>query len=117
MVKMVSFPPIGKLATKYLRDHGLDFLNVPLEKVSERQDKLMKTKLRRLSGTTIGKKLGLKEPFNIESVPFTNYEVYEPFYNNPTQDAFMYPRGLRQEPDERLQRGPQMVHAPEHRPP
>ena len=93
MVKMVSFPPIGKLATKYLRDHGLDFLNVPLETVSERQDKLLKAKLRRLSGTTIGKKLGLKEPFDITSLPFTNYEVYEPFYNNPTQDAFMYPLG------------------------
>lgn len=91
MVKMVSFSPIGKLATKYLRAHGLDFLKVPLEKVSDKQDKLLQTKLRRLSGTTIGKKIGLKESFDITSLQFTNYEFYKPFFDAPTQDAFMYP--------------------------
>ncbi|MCS7119777.1 MAG: hypothetical protein RMJ07_05630 [Nitrososphaerota archaeon] len=57
---LVSYPPLGKTAIKYMKSRGLKFLQVPLEKALEKQEEMLKNKFSKMRDTLIGRKLGFK---------------------------------------------------------
>lgn len=77
----LGWPLIRRLSTSFLYEKN----------ISERQDALVKKKLRRLSTCSIGKKLGVTSQSSINSVPLTGYNFYLPFYTNPVEGSFIYP--------------------------
>lgn len=91
LASLASFPPIGKIAIRYMKSNGLKFLQVPHGKVLEKQEAMLKAKFSKMSGTLIGKKLGLQGSCELTDLPLTGYKFYEPYFNAPSEDAFMYP--------------------------
>ena len=61
------------------------------EKIPEKQEKMLKKKFSLLSKTAIGKEIGANEGTKIGDLPLTSYSLYSKFFQNPTQEAFMYP--------------------------
>ena len=57
----------------------------------EKQEELLAEKIKRLSQTKIGKELGVKESSSIQELPLTSYSFYKKFFENPSDDAFLYP--------------------------
>jgi len=61
------------------------------ESTGEKQEKLLAEKVKKLSQTKIGKELGVKETSSIQELPLTSYPFYKKFFENPSEDAFLYP--------------------------
>lgn len=59
--------------------------------IPEKQEKMLKKKFSLLSKTAIGKEIGVNKETKIVNLPLTSYPLYSQFFNNPTQEAFMYP--------------------------
>lgn len=72
-----------------VRRYAVRFLNE--RHVEEKQDKLLKDKIRKSSGTTIGKKLGVRSDSSIDELPLSSYDFYRDFFENPRQGDFIYP--------------------------
>ncbi|MFQ5710527.1 MAG: GH3 auxin-responsive promoter family protein [Candidatus Geothermarchaeales archaeon] len=67
----------------------LDFLYEA--KHEEIHEELLRVKIREISKTSMGRELGVRESSKIEEIPLTSYAFYQKYYENPGQDAFMYP--------------------------
>ncbi len=91
LASLMSYPSIGKIAIKYMKRNGLKFLQVPYEKATVKQEAMLETKLSKMNDTLIGKKLKLQKSHRLAELPLTRYQFYEPFFNAPSEDAFMYP--------------------------
>ena len=87
----MQVPAFGKMVLKNLKKNAFSAFQIPLENALEKQEKLLQEKFRRMANTSIGTKLGVHTGTKIGSVPFTDYEFYEPFYNNPSPEFLMYP--------------------------
>jgi hypothetical protein len=51
----------------------------------------IKNHIRKVSGTGIGKKLGVTSGTRLRDIPLTHYNFYKPFFENPKRDDFIYP--------------------------
>jgi len=91
LTKIIGTPSIGKMLLKSLKKRAFDSFQIPLESVLEKQNKMLEAKLKKIERTAIGKKLGLRKGVKFEELPITDYHFYEPFFNNPTMDAFLHP--------------------------
>lgn len=91
LLKIISVPTIAKLALKVLKKRAFNSYQIPLERALEKQNKMLEAKFKKLSDTKIGRKLGVQRGVPLQDVPMTDYGFYEPFFNNPAPDAFMYP--------------------------
>jgi len=89
-LRIVDTPPINRIALKILKDRAFKPYQLPLEEALERQTEVLKEKFRRMENTEIGKKIGINSRAKLEELPITDYELYEPFFNNPSPSAFMY---------------------------
>jgi len=59
--------------------------------IAEKQEKMLKEKIKRTSNSNIGKKLGIGSDSSFDSIPLTTYEYYKDFYMNPVEGDFTYP--------------------------
>jgi GH3 auxin-responsive promoter len=83
---MVS--PIIKSLTPLARIYSLSFLKE--RNIEKKQQILLKEKLRKQANTNIGKELG-GSTINLENHPLTTYEFYQKYYENPSDDALLFP--------------------------
>ena len=91
VMKLIRYPPIGKLALKVMKNNALKPFLISSKVIAEKQEKILQKKFRILEQTEIGRKLGVKAGGKLESLPITDYEFYEPFFNNPSSNSLMYP--------------------------
>lgn len=90
-LKLLSYPPIGRFALNMMKKNVLKTFQIPLDEMTEKQEKMLKKKFKKMEGTEIGRKLGVKGRTNLQELPLTDYAFYEAFFNNPSPNAFMYP--------------------------
>lgn len=57
----------------------------------EKQEEMLRRKFNLLSKTAIGREIGVSGEARIEELPLTSYPLYSKYFNNPVQEAFMYP--------------------------
>ena len=91
ILRLLSSPSIGRMALNMEKNKALRPFQIPLSSMCEKQEVMLRRKLRRLGSTEIGRKLGVKNGINLEKLPITDYEFYAPFFSNPSPSAFMYP--------------------------
>ncbi|HIE14983.1 TPA: hypothetical protein EYP70_06895, partial [Candidatus Bathyarchaeota archaeon] len=91
LIKLLSYPTIGRFFLNQMKKKALKPFRGSLSSTIEKQERMLKEKFRRMERTEIGRKLGIKSGTDIEDLPLTRYEFYEPFFNNPSPGAFMYP--------------------------
>ncbi|MDR1993662.1 MAG: GH3 auxin-responsive promoter family protein [Nitrososphaerota archaeon] len=89
--RLIENPTLGKFILERLKTNAFDSFEIPLSKAIENQTGALTHKFEHLEKTTIGKKLGIHKKTDLKDLPYTDYAFYEPFYENPTQDAFIYP--------------------------
>ena len=87
--KMMHVPAFGKVVLSTLKKNAFAAFQVPLEKALEQQTKSLQAKLRRMENTEMGTKLHARQGIDLRSIPFTNYNFYAPFYENPSPRSFM----------------------------
>lgn len=87
----MEIPVFGKVILNSLKKNAFAYLEIPLERALEKQMSQLHLKFGRMEKTDIGAKLNIQKGTKIENLPFTNYDFYEPFYNNPSPSSFMYP--------------------------
>ncbi|MFH2110679.1 MAG: GH3 auxin-responsive promoter family protein [Candidatus Bathyarchaeota archaeon] len=51
----------------------------------------IKEHIKKVSGTGIGRKLGVTPNTPLRDIPLTHYNFYKPFFENPHRDDFIYP--------------------------
>jgi len=90
-LRLLGYPPIGRMALNMMKKRMFRSFEIPLSKALEKQERLLKKKFKRMKGTKIGDHLGIKDGVRLEDLSVTDYSFYEPFFNSPSQDAFMYP--------------------------
>jgi hypothetical protein len=88
--KILQIPAFGKIVLKSLKKNGFSAFQIPLESALENQEKRLQEKFRRMANTSIGIKLGIHADIKLSNISLTDYEVYEPFYNNPSPGSLMY---------------------------
>ena len=87
--KIISTPTFGKILLKIMKNRALKpFEN--LEKIQEKQMQKLERKFMRMEKTQIGRKLGIHKGIRLQNLPITNYSFYEPFFREPSPNAFMY---------------------------
>jgi len=59
--------------------------------IADKQEKLLKEKIKNAGKSNIGKKIGLEPHSSFERVPLTTYSFYKNYYLNPVEGDFMYP--------------------------
>jgi len=91
LAKIMQVPTFGKQMLNSLKKNAFSAFQVPLEKAIEKQTVSLQSKFRRMETTEIGKKLHVLSGTNLETVQFTDYDFYAPFYDNPSPSSFMYP--------------------------
>lgn len=74
-------PLVQRRAIGFLRDRGQE----------AKSQAALDRKLKRLSGTGVGGKLGVDPGKGIQALPLTGYGFYEPFFRSPKEGDFMYP--------------------------
>ena len=82
--------PFKGFILKFLMWRAFKPFETPLERALEIQVRMLSRKFRRMEGTLIGKKLGIRSGVKLEDLPVTEYDFYEPFFKSPAGDAFMY---------------------------
>ena len=90
-IKLIGYPPIGKMTINILKSRILKPFQLPLQLVVEKQEKMLKDKFGRMKNTDIGKKLQISQVGKLKEIPITDYDFYNPYFSNPTPRAFMYP--------------------------
>ncbi|MDR0373806.1 MAG: GH3 auxin-responsive promoter family protein [Nitrososphaerota archaeon] len=88
---LMENPTLGKFILERLKTNAFDSFEIPLSKALENQTRTLNYKFEHLEKTIIGKKLGVHNKTKLKNLPYTDYTFYEPFYENPSPDAFMYP--------------------------
>jgi hypothetical protein len=88
--KIINNPTVGKFLLKIMEKRALKPFEEDLRKTQEKQLQRLKHKFARMEHTDIGKKLGIHKETKLQNIPITNYEFYEPFFNQPSHSAFMY---------------------------
>jgi hypothetical protein len=88
--KIMQIPALGKMVLKNLKKNAFSAFQIPLENALEKQEKCLQEKFRRMANTNIGAKMGVRADTKIGSISLTDYEFYEPFYNNPSPGSLMY---------------------------
>ena len=68
---------------------GMKFLEE--RNIADKQEKLLKEKIKQACNSNIGKKIGLEPHSPFERVPLTTYSFYKNFYLNPVDGDLMYP--------------------------
>lgn len=91
ILRLLGYPPIGRFALKMMKKKVLKPFQIPLSEVVEKQERMLEEKFRRMEGTEIGKKLGVRKGISLQELTITDYGFYQPFYRNPSPSAFMYP--------------------------
>lgn len=91
LLRLLAYPPIGRFALNMAKKRVLKPFQIPLGEAIEKQEKMLKKKFKKIESTEIGRKLGVKRETNLQELSITDYEFYEPFFNNPSPNAFMYP--------------------------
>ena len=91
LIKLLSYPTIGRFFLKRMKKRVLKPFQSSLSSAIEKQERMLREKFRRMEHTEIGKKLQIKSGTKLNDLPLTRYEFYEPFFNNPSPRAFMYP--------------------------
>jgi len=91
LLRLLAYPPIGKFFLNKMKKGILKPFEAPLSESMERQEGMLKEKFKRIERTEIGRKLGIREGTKLHDISLTDYEFYEPFYDNPSPSAFMYP--------------------------
>ena len=89
--KIIGIPPVGKMVLEILKKRAFKSNQIPIGKALEKQGKLLEVKFKKMETTEIGRKLGVHKGLQLQSLQITDYSFYEPFFNNPTPSAFMYP--------------------------
>jgi len=59
--------------------------------VYEKLERGVRNKVQRQSGTSIGKKMGMRPNSDIRDIPLTSYDFYTPFFKDPHEGDFIYP--------------------------
>lgn len=80
MMKQILYPFAKYYALNFLTDKNY----------FKKQEKLLANKISKQKNTNIGKKMGLHQDVKRESIPYTKYEFYRSFYENPKNDDFIY---------------------------
>ena len=91
LLKLLSYPPIGRLAIKTVKKNAFKPLQIPLESAMERQREMLRRKFKRMEKTCIGRKMGIHRNSKLEDLPITDYEFYRPFYEKPSPGDLIYP--------------------------
>lgn len=81
LVMRIAKPLVQKLALDFLRERN----------IGAKEDALIRKKVKRVSGSGIGKKLGVEQSTEVTRIPFTGYEYYLPFFREPHEGDFIYP--------------------------
>ncbi|MFH1180016.1 MAG: hypothetical protein V1710_06630, partial [Candidatus Bathyarchaeota archaeon] len=79
-MKQILYPFAKRYALNFLTDKNY----------LQKQEALFKKKLERQKNTNIGKKMGLTQTENIAKIPYTKYEFYRSFYENPKNGDFLF---------------------------
>jgi len=74
-------PLLVRVAVGFLKDKNVD----------EKLDRSVRSKIQRQSGTSIGKKMGMRPNSDIRELPLTSYDFYVPFFKDPHEGDFIYP--------------------------
>jgi hypothetical protein len=90
---LLRFPTAGRFLLRQMKKTALNPLRLPRETIRERQEALLRKKFAALERTDIGKKIGVNRNSKIGDLPLTSYELYQPYFAEPTQSAFMHPLG------------------------
>jgi len=69
--------------------YGTHFLHE--DNVEAKQNRLVKEKIKKLSNCSLGKKLGVDKGTSINDMPLTGYNLYLPFFKDPSEGELMYP--------------------------
>ena len=72
-----------------MKRNSIDFLNDT--KYIQKNEKLLKEKIKKLANCSIGKKIGIGTSNNIKDFPLTAYSFYEDFFRSPNDGDFIYP--------------------------
>ncbi|HUS77908.1 MAG TPA: GH3 auxin-responsive promoter family protein [Patescibacteria group bacterium] len=72
-----------------VKRRALGFLNE--QNIDRKQEELLKEKLRKISNTNIGRKLGVTASSPRKQVPLTSYGFYRSFFESPREGDFLYP--------------------------
>lgn len=79
----------ARILSPFARLYALNFLNE--HNVDEKQEALLKEKLKRVSRTKIGKDLGVTSGSSIEKLPLTSYNFYTKYFTDPHEGDFLFP--------------------------
>jgi len=79
----------ARILHPFVKRYALSFLRE--ERIEEKQERLLKDKFRKVSGTKIGRELGITRDTLIEKAPLTSYGFYRGFFEAPNEGNFIYP--------------------------
>jgi len=79
----------GKILIPLAIRRGMKFLEE--SNFIEKQEKMLKEKIKQTSKSNIGKKLGIRPDSPFNSIPLTTYDFYNDFYMKPVEGDFIYP--------------------------
>jgi len=91
LLRLMQYGPVGRFFFNNLKKRLMRPFQIPLDKTIEKQDELLRRKFERMKGAGIGKRLGVGRGVKLESIPITDYDFYDPFFNNPSPGSLMYP--------------------------
>jgi len=80
---------VNRLMKPFLQHYAMSWLSDAGYK--DRIDGQIRGHIRKVAQTGIGRKLGVTPDTPIREVPFTHYDFYHPFFDNPKDGDFIYP--------------------------
>ncbi len=80
---------VMRAAKPLIKRFALGFLNE--RNVGAKEEALIRKKVKRVAGTSLGKRLGVEQSAGIDKIPFTGYDYYMPFFREPHEGDFIYP--------------------------
>ncbi len=81
VVREIVFGLAKRFALRFLKE----------ERVGEKLDKHLTKKFEKISGTGIGKELGVSRSSSPRKLPITNYDFYRKYFENPHEGDFLFP--------------------------
>ena len=80
---------INRQIINVLQSFSLGFLKD--KQWCDEMGRLLSKKISMISDTGIGKDIGITRGMRQDKIPFTDYSLYEKYYNNPNSSDFMFP--------------------------
>ena len=83
-------PKISNTILKpFLQRFSLNWLNE--KNFGAKMESKIKSHVKQVANTGLGKKLGVTSSSNIKEIPLTHYKFYQPFFSEPKHGDFIYP--------------------------